>query len=141
MRLVNLPVFKQLDEIVLAADWNLTLVNCASYHVQAMCTENGILAEEPNEKMQNGAHHRLAPLSLVNRLCELPCIPCQSQAVWYAATGKELLTLSGHCDPVQSVAWSPDGRRLATASDDRTATLWTDRTLEGVLHRVAALHK
>jgi hypothetical protein len=67
MRLVNLPVFKQLDEIVLAADWNLTLVNCASYHVQAMCTENGILAEEPNEKMQNGAHHRLAPLSLMNR--------------------------------------------------------------------------
>ncbi|PYV30646.1 MAG: hypothetical protein DMG22_19685, partial [Acidobacteria bacterium] len=31
------------------------------------------------------------------------------------------LTLSGHSGPVYSVAWSPDGKRLATGSYDKTA--------------------
>ena len=34
--------------------------------------------------------------------------------MWDAATGKELLTLRGHTGLVYSVAWSPDGKRLAT---------------------------
>ncbi len=38
--------------------------------------------------------------------------------VWDAATGKELLSLSGHSEGVHSVAWSPDGNRLATAGED-----------------------
>jgi len=38
--------------------------------------------------------------------------------VWDAETGKELLTLSGHKSWVDSLAWSPDGKRLATGSDD-----------------------
>jgi WD40 repeat protein len=37
--------------------------------------------------------------------------------VWDAATGKELLTLSGS-EMVFSVAWSPDGKQLAVASRD-----------------------
>ena len=36
--------------------------------------------------------------------------------VWDAATGQETLTLKGHTDDVMSVAFSPDGRRLASAS-------------------------
>lgn len=38
--------------------------------------------------------------------------------MWDVATGKELLTLSGHSAEVSSVAWSPDGKRLATAGAD-----------------------
>jgi WD40 repeat protein len=30
--------------------------------------------------------------------------------VWDAATGKELLTQSGHSSEVSNVAWSPDGK-------------------------------
>ena len=36
--------------------------------------------------------------------------------VWDAATGQELLTFKGHDGIVRSVAFSPDGKRLASAS-------------------------
>lgn len=42
--------------------------------------------------------------------------------VWDAATGKELLTLCGHGEEVECVAWIPDGKRLATASKNGTGT-------------------
>ena len=44
--------------------------------------------------------------------------------VWDAQTGEELLTLAGHQAGVYGVAFSPDGKRLATASLDSTAKLW-----------------
>ena len=46
-------------------------------------------------------------------------------------------TLVGHTGAVTRLAWSPDGRRLATTSDDKTARIWdpttgkTLRTLTG----------
>jgi len=47
--------------------------------------------------------------------------------VWDAATGKELLTLSGHTGVVDDVAFSPDGTRLATTSADGTVKIWMFR--------------
>jgi WD40 repeat protein len=44
--------------------------------------------------------------------------------VWDAESGKELLTLRGHSGHVNKVAFSPDGKRLATASEDLTAKVW-----------------
>ena len=44
--------------------------------------------------------------------------------IWDAESGKELLTLRGHTDSVRGVAFSPDGKRLATASYDHTAKVW-----------------
>jgi WD40 repeat protein/serine/threonine protein kinase len=44
--------------------------------------------------------------------------------LWDAATGKPLFLLRGHEDWVTSVAFSPDGGRLLTASWDHTARIW-----------------
>jgi WD40 repeat protein/serine/threonine protein kinase len=48
--------------------------------------------------------------------------------VWNAQTGQELLTLKGHRGFVDSVAFSPDGKRLATLSRDNTVKVWDAQT-------------
>jgi WD40 repeat protein len=44
--------------------------------------------------------------------------------VWDASTGKEIARLEGHTDRVTSATFSPDGTRVVTASQDRTARVW-----------------
>lgn len=38
--------------------------------------------------------------------------------LWESDTGKAIQTLSGHSDAVHAVAFSPDGKTIATASYD-----------------------
>jgi YD repeat-containing protein len=44
--------------------------------------------------------------------------------LWNPATGQKLAGLPGSASPIWPAAWSPDGLRLATGSDQSTARLW-----------------
>jgi WD40 repeat protein len=53
--------------------------------------------------------------------------------VWEARTGQQLLTIKGHTHVVYSVAFGPDGQRLATGSEDKTVKVWDARTGQQLL--------
>ena len=48
--------------------------------------------------------------------------------LWDVASGKELRTIGGLQNAVSDVAFSQDGKYLATASWDRTARIWDVRS-------------
>ncbi len=48
--------------------------------------------------------------------------------VWNTTSGKLLLTYHGHNDFIESLSWSPDGTRIASASVDEIVRVWDATT-------------
>ncbi len=53
--------------------------------------------------------------------------------VWDTKTGRERLVFRAHVANVRCVAWSPDGSRLATGSEDHTIKIWNADSGEDML--------
>jgi len=49
-------------------------------------------------------------------------------SLWDTTSGKELRRLEGHADRVLALVFSPDGKVLASGSDDKTVRLWEVET-------------
>lgn len=56
-----------------------------------------------------------------------------SATIWDPKTGKSVRSMIGHTAPLWSVAFSPDGRYLVTASEDSTARIWEVSTGDEIL--------
>jgi WD40 repeat protein len=54
-------------------------------------------------------------------------------AIWDVRSGQELFSLRGHTAPIRAFAYSPDGRRIASAAQDQTLKLWEATTGREIL--------
>jgi WD40 repeat protein len=52
--------------------------------------------------------------------------------LWDTATGKELAMLTGHTDTLRCLAWSPEGKTLASGSADGGIKLWDGGSLKEI---------
>ncbi len=56
--------------------------------------------------------------------------------IWRVESGKEVVTLKGHADRIVGVCFNPSGKRIASASADKTIRIWDTQTGE-TIHKIS----
>jgi WD40 repeat protein/energy-coupling factor transporter ATP-binding protein EcfA2 len=103
----------------------------AFYQRQAAQTQAGILlASQAESELEKGFTDRSLLLAL-EALEHYPYSPQAEHALGRAVSYNRALGLyDGHESAVTSVAWSPDGKRVASSSTDNTVQVWDASTGE-----------
>jgi serine/threonine protein kinase len=77
------------------------------------------LSKEPKDRF--GSVQAFA--QAFEQACAVPSLGTTLK-VWEALTGSQAFTYTGHLDTIYSVAWSPDGKYIASGSKDGTVQVW-----------------
>jgi RNA polymerase sigma factor (sigma-70 family) len=123
------------DGKILAAneDWATRLWDVATGKLLGQFKGGGPSAvfSPDGRTLATGSYENEAPLGMGRscQSCHAPSAPlspgCDKQVrLWEVATGKRRAVLQGHRGSVYALAYSPDGRTLASGSGDATALLW-----------------
>ncbi|HLQ29800.1 MAG TPA: serine/threonine-protein kinase [Ktedonobacteraceae bacterium] len=100
----------------------------------ARALERASRLERPGPGTQQPTPHPLAPLS------PLPLKTSSSEEI-SSPRQVALLTYRGHTDRIYTLAWSPDGERIASSSLDESVQVWDALTGENMLtYRDNSLH-
>jgi WD40 repeat protein len=93
----------------------------------AKALERASRLEQPGSRIKQLTPHDLSPLPLSFLPMKTPS--AEETALPQVAQ----LSYTGHMDRIESVAWSPDGKRIASSSLDETVKIWDATTGVNIL--------